>query len=139
MPHYANCVYPTQLMLNKLCIPNPINAKPNSALIDPLVPALEEKEEKKREQEEKEHATGYYKQAIYMASHEEDSPALVSNLVPEPTPEEKKDTDRTEEDKKAEDRNLIEITNKDIGDDDVDLDLDSHFLLDLCINKDGTL
>ena len=57
--------------LCKLCIPNPINTKPNSPLIDPLVPALEEKEENKREEEEKDCTTDYYPpKPIYMASHE---------------------------------------------------------------------
>ena len=59
-----------------------------------------------------------------MASHEEDAPTLVDNLVLKPTPREKKDTDRTEEDKTAEDRrDLIEITDKEENlDSDLDLD-----------------
>ena len=75
--------------LCKLCIPNPINTKPNSPLTDPLVPAYEEKKEDKREEEE-DHATNYYPRSpIYMASNEEDAPTLVNNLVPDLTPGEK--------------------------------------------------
>ena len=60
--------------LCKLCIPNSINTKPNSPLIDPLIPALEEKEENKREEEGKHHATDYYPPSpIYVASYEEDA------------------------------------------------------------------
>ena len=41
----------------------------------------------------------------------------------EPTPGENKDTDRTEEDMTAEDRrDLVEITDEDIGEDDLDSD-----------------
>ena len=39
-----------------------------------------------------------------MASHEEDSPTLVDNLVPELPPREKRDTDKTEGDKTPEER-----------------------------------
>ena len=39
----------------QLCLPNPINTKPNSPLIDPLVPVPEEKEENKRQEENKDH------------------------------------------------------------------------------------
>ena len=53
-----------------------------------------------------------------MASHEEDTPTLVNNLVSETTPGEKKNIDRTKEDKTAEDRReLIEITDEDIEED----------------------
>ena len=111
--------------LCKLCIPNPINTKPNSPLIDPLVPAPEEKEENKKEEDKKDCATDYYPQSsIYVASHEEDAPNVVNSLVPELTPGEKKDTDRTEEDKTAEDRrDVIVITDEDIGEDNLDSDL----------------
>ena len=52
----------------------------------------------------------------------------MNNLVPKPTPREKKDTDRTEEDKTAEDRrDLIEITDEDTGEDDLDLDWDYFY------------
>ena len=87
----------------KLCIPNPINTKPNSPLFNPLFPDPEEEEENKREVEEKDCTTDYYPPSpIYVVSQEEDVPTLVNNLVPEPTPGEKKDTDRTEEDKTVE-------------------------------------
>ena len=46
--------------LCKLCLPKPINTKPNSPLVDPFFPALEEKEENKRKGEEKDCATDYY-------------------------------------------------------------------------------
>ena len=103
--------------LCKLCVPNPINAKPNSPFIDLLVPTPEEKGENKREEEGKDCTTDYYLQSpIYVACQEEDAPTLVNNLVPEATLEEKKDTDRTEEDKTAEDkRDLIGITDEYIG------------------------
>ena len=41
---------------------------------------------------------------IYVESLEKDVQTLVNNLVPEPTPGEKKDTHSTEEEKTAEDR-----------------------------------
>ena len=45
-----------------------------------------------------------------MASYEEYAPALVNNLIPKPTPKEKKDTNTTEESRTAENRrDLIEI------------------------------
>ena len=48
-----------------------------------------------------------------MASYEEDAPNLVNNLVPEPTPKEKRDTNKMEESKTTADRrNLIEIKDK---------------------------
>ena len=60
-----------------------------------------------------------------MASYEEDALTLVNNLVPEATPGEKTDTDRTEEDKMVEDRrDLGNITDEHIGDDADDSDLD---------------
>ena len=56
-----------------------------------------------------------------MASLEEDAPVLVDNLVPELTPREK-DTDKKEGDKTTEDRkDLIKIIDKE---DDLDLDWD---------------
>ena len=59
-----------------------------------------------------------------MASYEEDAPNLVNNLVPQPIPGEKKDTDRTEENKTTEDRrDFTEITDKEDNlDSDSDLD-----------------
>ena len=103
----------------QLSLPNPIKTKPNSPLINPLVPALEEN---KRKEEDKDHARDYYPSSpIYVASHEEDAPALVDNLVPELAPEEKKDTDK-KGDKTTEDRrDLIEITDEE-GNLDSDLD-----------------
>ena len=63
-----------------------------------------------------------------MTSHEEDIPTLVNNLVPEQMAGEKKDRDRREEDKTAEDRrDLIEITDEDIGQDNLDLDSDLDY------------
>ena len=49
-----------------------------------------------------------------MASYEkEDAPTLVNNLLPRPTPEENKDTNKMEESKTVEDkRHRIEITTK---------------------------
>ena len=48
-----------------------------------------------------------------MTSYEEDTQTVVNNLVPEPTPKEKKDTNKMEESKNTEDRrHLIEITDK---------------------------
>ena len=64
----------------------------------------------------------------YVASHEEDAQTIVNNLVPKPTPRKKKDTDRTEDDKTTEDgRDLIEITDEDIEEDDLDSDLDLDY------------
>ena len=52
----------------------------------------------------------------------------MNNLVPDPTQGEKKDTGRTEEDKTAEDRrNVIEITDEDIGEADLDSDLEYFY------------
>ena len=52
----------------------------------------------------------------------------MNNLVPEPTPGERKDTDRTEENKTTEDKiDLIEITDGDIEEHDLDLDSDSDY------------
>ena len=49
----------------------------------------------------------------------------MNNLVPEPTPTEKKETDKTEESKATEDRrDLIEITDEE---DDLVLDFDSDY------------
>ena len=98
--------------LCKLCIPNPINVKPNSPLIDPLIP-IPEKEE------EKDHVTDYSSPSpIFMAICEEDTPTLVNNLVPKAIPGEKTDPDRTEEDKLVGDRwDLGNITDEDIEDD----------------------
>ena len=60
-----------------------------------------------------------------VAIYEEDAPNLVHNLIPEPTPEEQKDTNKMEESRTTEDRrNLIEIT--DDGDD-LDSDWDSEY------------
>ena len=59
-----------------------------------------------------------------MASHEEDAPTLVNDLVPEPAPGEK-DTDKTEGDRTIEDRrDIIEITDEE---DDLDSDSDLDY------------
>ena len=75
------------------------------------MPVTEEKEENRRQEKDKDCVTHYFPPGpIYMASYEEDTPTLVNNLVPEPTPKEKKDTDKKEENKTTEDRgDLIEI------------------------------
>ena len=50
-----------------------------------------------------------------MASYEENTPSLVNNLVPKPTPKEKKNTNKMEESKTAEDRkDLIEIKDEEV-------------------------
>ena len=60
-----------------------------------------------------------------MASYEEDAPALVNNLVLEPTPKEKKDINKTEKSQTTEDKkDLIEITDKE---DNLDFDWDSDY------------
>ena len=62
-----------------------------------------------------------------MTSYEENAPTLVNNLVPKPTPKEKKDTNKMEESKTAGDRrDLIEI--KDEEDElELDWDLDDSY------------
>ena len=49
----------------QLCLPNLINIKPNSPLINPFVPVPEEKEENKRQEENKNCTTDYYPQVQY--------------------------------------------------------------------------
>ena len=106
----------------QLCLPNPINIKPDLPLTNPLVPALNEKEKNMRQEKDKDCVTNT-PSPIYMASHGEDAPTLVDNLVPKPVPREKKDTEKTEGDKTTEDkRDLIEIT-----DEEDNLDLDSDY------------
>ena len=58
--------------LCRSCAPELISTKPNSPLIDLLVPAQEEKEKNKRKEKEKDHETEYYPpSSIYVASYEE--------------------------------------------------------------------
>ena len=102
--------------------------KPNSPLFDPLIPTPE-KEEKQREEEGKEldqtrsHNRLIPPSPLYIASYKEEVPTLVNNLVPEATPEEKMNTDRTEEHKMAENRGDSENnTDEDIGEDNSDSD-----------------
>ena len=62
---------------------------------------------------------------IYIASYKEDAPTIVNNLVPEATPEEKTNMDRTEADKMGEDRghsgnNTDENIGKNVDDSDSD-------------------
>ena len=60
-----------------------------------------------------------------MTSYEEDAPTVVNNLVPEPTPKEKKDTNKIEESKTTEDRReVIEMTDEE---DDLESDWDSDY------------
>ena len=60
-----------------------------------------------------------------MARYEDDAPTLVNNSVPNLTPRERKDTDRTEENKTTEDRrDLREITDRE---DNLDSDLDLDY------------
>ena len=61
-----------------------------------------------------------------MASYEEeDAPTLVNNLIPRPTSEENKDTNKMEESKTAEDkRNRIEIKDEE---DELESDWDSGY------------
>ena len=110
----------------QLCLPYPTTTKPNSPLIDPLVPAPEEKEENMRQEEDKDCTTQYYPPSpIYMVSNEEDVPTLLNDLVPEPAPTEKKDTNKTEGDVAIEDRrDFTETTDKE---DDLDSDLDLDY------------
>ena len=71
--------------------------------------------------------TNYYPPGpIYVASYEEeDAPTLVNNLIPRPTSEENKDTNKMEESKTAEDkRNRIEIKDKE---DELESDWDSDY------------
>ena len=69
--------------------------------------------------------TNYYPPGpIYVASYEEeDVPTLVNNLIPRPTSEENKDTNKMKESKTAEDkRNRIEIKD---NEDELESDWDS--------------
>ena len=85
--------------------------------------SLEEKEN--RHEKQKDCVTDCYPHIPYVASYEEDAPNLVNNLVPEPTPKEKRYTNKTEESKTTEDRtNLIEITDKE---DNLDSDWDMEY------------
>ena len=92
-------------------------------------PRRQGREQEKKEEEEKDHVADYYPpSSIYMASYEVDAPTLVNNLVPELITGERKETDRTEEDKAAEDRrDLIEITDKNRGEDNLNSDSDSDY------------
>ena len=111
-------------LLCKSCASDVINNKPNLPLPDPSVPALEENE--KIQEKQKDHVTDYYPPSpMYVVSYEGDASTLVNNLIPEATPKEKKDRNKTEESKTTEDRrDLIEITCKE---DDLDLDWDSDY------------
>ena len=81
-------------LLHKSCVPDLLSAKPNPPLTDLSVPAPEEKN--KCQEKNKDCVTDYYcPSTIYVASYEDDAPALVKNLVPEPTLNEKKDTSKT--------------------------------------------
>ena len=71
--------------------------------------------------------TNYYPPgSIYVASYdEEDAPTLVNNLIPRPTSEENKGTNKMGESKTAEDkRNRIEIKDKE---DELESDGDSDY------------
>ena len=72
--------------------------------------------------------TDYYAPSpVYVACYEEDTPNLVDNLVPKPTPKERRDTSKTEENKTTADmRNLIEIRDKE---DELESDWDSEWSL----------
>ena len=108
--------------LCKLCIPNPINTKPNSPLIDLLVPALEEKEENKQERK-KECTTDYYPQAPYMWPVMKKMLKLSEQFSTRTNPRRK---DRQRQDRRGQDsrrqKDLTEITDKDMGEDNLDSD-----------------
>ena len=110
-------------LLHRSCAYDLLNDEPNLSLTNPPAPALEEKE--KTQEKQKDHVTDYYPPSpIYVASYEkENTPSLVNNLIPKPISKEKKDTNKMEESKTAEDRrNRIEIKDKE---DELESDWDS--------------
>ena len=90
-------------------MPHLLNDEPHLLLINPPAPTPEKKE--KTQEKQKDHVTDYHPLSpIYVTSYEEDAPNLVDNLKHRPTPKERRDTSKIEENKTAADiRNLIEI------------------------------
>ena len=91
-----------------------------------LIP-IKEKEEKQREEEGKEldPVTDYYPPSpMYTVSYEEDTPALVNNLVPEAAPEEKMTKDQTKEKLIEDGGDSGDNTDEDTGEDADDSDSD---------------
>ena len=81
----------------------------------PTLQPQPQKRKEKTQEKQRDLVTNYYPQGpIYVAGYEEeDAPTLVNNLIPRPTSEENKDTNKMEESKTAEDkRNRIEIKDK---------------------------
>ena len=84
---------------------------------------LQKKGKEQETRKNKDCVTDYYPPSPIQVIYEEDTPTLVNNLVPEPAPKEKKDTNKTEKSKNPENRkDVIEITD---DEDDLVSDWDS--------------
>ena len=89
--------------LNKSNAPDLINSKTNAPIShSPLALVPAEKRENKRQEKGKDHVTDCYPPSpVYMANYEENASTLLNNLIPKPTPEAKKDTNKIEDNKAA--------------------------------------
>ena len=112
--------------LHRSWAPDLLNNEPNLPLTNPPGPTPEERA--KTQERQQDLVTNYYPSSPkYVASYEEeDALTIVNNLIPKPTPKEKKDTNKMEESKTAEDRrDLIEIKDEE---DKLESDWDSDYL-----------